>query len=665
MKRIRLLPYLETSESLSPLDLRLAALAARSARNETEGDLLAVTAALVSRMRAQGHSCLHLRRWAGRPLGEDPEAPRLPGRDAWRTLLERSDWVAQNPELEGEPLPLVLDAEDRVYLWRYWQAEQRLARQLARRAGVIGAGPTPAPVQALFQRLFPPADDPELGGADFQALAAVAALTRPVALISGGPGTGKTTTVTRILALLTALEPEARIALAAPTGKAAARLQESIAEQLADLPVEPEIRGRIPRQASTLHRLLGYFPRQDRFRYHAESPLPVDILVVDEASMVDLLMMGSILQALPADARLILLGDRNQLASVDTGFVFGDLIQAAGLQFGGRPEESIPPSLIDAYNHLAVRPWPWHPGPAGGEDQTSRAEETMGLQGCGVELQISYRFRSREGIGKLATAIRQADLPVLHETLHAGLSDVSWVTPDAGASWLEPLKDDILGCVQAGDPARALARLQTFRILAATRVGAWGIQRLNDQVEDFLEGHGLPTQERFYSGRPILVESNDYQSRLFNGDLGVVWQDRDGLWAFFADESTAPGLALGDLALPGSTTAGAGGPPLRRLPLAKLPRHSTAWAMTVHKSQGSELDRVLLVLPERDIGDLLTRELLYTAVTRAKQKVHLFGDLSLIERAVGRSSRRSSGLVEALNQAARDLGPSSAETHET
>ena len=482
------------------------------------------------------------------------------------------------------------------------------------------------------------------------------ALNGTFTVISGGPGTGKTTTVTRILALLAAQDRETRFALAAPTGKAAARLEESIAEQLTKLSVAPEIRGRIPRSASTLHRLLGYSPRRDTFRHGEGSPLPADVLVVDEASMVDLLMMQNVVEALPPTARLILLGDRDQLASVDTGFVFGDLTTAVGLGRAG----AVDPAAAASYEPLAGRPWP---GPVmdGAVDPAEQremqgeiqgevqAESTIAvpLRGRGVELDISYRFRLRQGIGTVAGAIRRGDAPTVRRALDdPALDDVAWQPlPDLpDRSLLATLEDKILACRRAPDPAVALARLAEFRILAATRIGSWGTERLNVLVETLLDFHGFPSLERFYPGRPVLVESNDYQSRLFNGDLGMIWPEQGSLWAFFPDEAAASSSgALPEI--PSRLSPGAG---LRRLPLAKLPRHSTAWAMTVHKSQGSEFDHVLLVLPEHDLGDLLSRELLYTAVTRAKQRVDVRAPGLVLEQAVGRSSRRRSGLVEAL-----------------
>lgn len=656
----KLLSRVAEVESLAPLDLRFAELLSRLAKTESEGDLLAITAGLVSKLRSRGHSCLHLDRWAGRILtkpglhkpildkpsldqpgaGSGTAEGRLPSRDAWRSVLERSALVAVSPSLDSAPRPLVLDGRDRIYLWRYWRAEQVLASDLKSRLAEGSTTPKELErVAPLFRRLF--TDAASDGPLDWQAVAAAAALSRSFTLISGGPGTGKTTTVTRILALLAELDPDARIALAAPTGKAATRLEESIAEQLTRLPVDPEVRGRIPRKASTLHRLLGYSPRTDRFRFGADLPLSVDVLVVDEASMVDLLMMVSLLVALPPTARLILLGDRDQLASVDTGFVFGDLTTAAGL--ARNRTARLPPRLAPAFRILSGRQeTPTAESEVAPESpaEAARADDSP-LAGAAVELQISYRFRSRKGIGSLATAIRSGDdRGALQALEDPSLTDVHLhplPSRTKAGQILSHVEEQLEACMSASGPEQALERLGAFRILAATRVGPWGTQRLNRLVESFLESRGFNTLERFYAGQPVLIESNDYSTRLFNGDLGMIWPHEGGLWAYFPEEQVG-----------GGSPAGPGAGSLRRLPLAKLPPFSTAWSMTVHKSQGSELDQVLLVLPAKELGDLLSRELLYTGVTRARERVDLVAPVSILESAIRKTSRRSSGLVEAL-----------------
>lgn len=591
------------------VDVALAALVHRLSGGD---ELLARTAALVSRERALGHVCIHLRDHAGvreRSGEAGEERFRWPDLGVWRQRLQSSDLVAG--EDTRALTPLVLDDADRLFLSRYFRAERRLAALLAAcaaRARDLDGALT----DDLFEALFPPGDERV---AD-QAASARAALRGGLTLVSGGPGTGKTTTVSRILALLLASDPELRIALAAPTGKAAARLGESIAEVLGRLSspglsprgVDDELLARVPREARTLHRLLGYSPRRDRFRHRPDDPLPFDVVVVDEASMVDLLMMDALVAALPQGAGLVLLGDRDQLASVEAGFVFGDLCAAAGL--GSR-------------------------------------DASPALAGSGVELRHSWRFEAQAGIGELARAVRDGRVGDARSALSNGAwHQVGWYRtsgPSAAAGGLGSTIEDALGAhldayLAADDAATALERLAAFRILCATRVGPWGVDRINLLVEALVARRGHPTSDRFYPRRPILVRQNDYQSQLFNGDLGICWRDAGG-----GVRAVFPGAGFPE-------TDG-----LRSFPLATLPRHDTAWAMTVHKSQGSEFDNVLLVLPE-DLapadGDaargLLSRELLYTGITRARRRVDLVASDDVLAAALARSSRRRSGLVDAL-----------------
>ncbi len=584
------------SGALEPIDLHFARLLRRLA-DRGSADVVALTAALLSRQRCRGHSCVDPGDWAGRPFPAEVGAalPPLPDLASWQRALERSTLVSDG----DKPTPLVRDAAGRLYLSRYWHAEQRLARHLRER---LESAPPAACAQAfssLFRQLF---GEPEKASTDPQALAAATALASRVTLISGGPGTGKTTTVGRMLALLLTADPELRIALAAPTGKAAARLGEAVAEQVEQLPIDDRLRALLPSTASTIHRLLGYQPRRDRFRHHARRPLALDVLVIDEVSMVDLLLMDATISALPPGARVVLLGDKDQLTSVETGSVFGDLCAAAGLDRTTSHDRAT----------------------QGSSDRATRASPL--LRGATVELVTSYRFRDQPGIGELAVAVRQGDagrtIAVLDDARRGEVSRLE--PPDDADSVLAPVKGLIDSYLAAASPAEALERLGRFRVLCARRRGSWGVERMNAAVERHLAAAGHQVTEGFYPARPILITANDYSSRLFNGDLGICW--RDGrLWAFFPGTGAEP----------------------RRLPLARLPAHETAWAMTVHKAQGSEFDRVLLVLGGTD-SRATSRELLYTGATRARRSVVVVGTTEVIRGAVARRSRRVSGLADAL-----------------
>ena len=352
------------------------------------------------------------------------------------------------------------------------------------------------------------------------------------------------------------------------------------------------------------------------------------LLVVDEASMVDLLMMDALLDALPAHCRLVLLGDQDQLASVDTGFVFGDLCTAAGLRLQSLEEPALAPSQEAVYGALGGAAAMTGLAPASPSSQPPTP-----LAGRGVELQISYRFRDRPGIGTLATALRSRQADAALEALESPRNgEVRLQPPEAPAVAIAPLNAALDRYFASDGPAGALDALDGFRILCATRRGRWGTENLNMTVEARLSQLALidpgSTAAGFYRGQPILVEANDDSMQLFNGDLGVCWTDdsANALWVFFRS--------------PGG---------LRRVALAKLPQHSTAWAMTVHKAQGTELDHVLLVLGEDDASELISRELLYTGVTRARQEVDIVATPRLLRNAVRRTSRRTTGLADALS----------------
>lgn len=577
------------TEPFAELDRHFAELVERL-RGQTS-PALALAAALVSRERRAGHLCLHLPSLAGQPLAGDPDR-RCPPLAEWRAELRAATPVVGQP---GDFSPLILDAADRLYLQRYWAYEDRLAHDLLTRA----AHPAPLDetrLQAALDMLFPPSTD----GPDDQRHAAEIAARRRLCLITGGPGTGKTRTLVRILALLLELHPATspplRLALAAPTGKAAARIQEEVRRAAAALPAAAATAQLQETEATTLHRLLGARPDYATFRHHAHNPLPADVVVVDEASMVDLALLAKLVAAVPASARLILLGDKDQLASVEAGAVLGDLCAA--------------------------------PAPAT-------------LAPCLVSLRRNYRFPATSALQRLSTAINLGDpdaaLAALRDpaevlarplpapaALHPGGDAASAANPLAAAllaAWPERLPRD---------PAEMLACLGRFRILCAVRQGPYGVHAFNELAREILHRAGrLTGTGTHYAGRPLLITHNDHALRLFNGDIGVLLPGPDGgLRAFFP----APD----------------GG--VRSFPPARLPAHETVFAMTVHKSQGSEFDSVLLVLPDRD-SPVLTRELLYTGLTRARQRAELWFSEPILRLAIARRVERHSGLRDRLASA--------------
>ena len=411
----------------------------------------------------------------------------------------------------------------------------------------------------------------------------MAALRRRLCIVIGGPGTGKTRTAAIALTLLAEHlgEKRPRIALAAPTGKAAARLSSSLADILEQLDLQPATRKDLQIPAVTLHRLLGAIPGETQFRYHADHPLPLDLLVVDEASMIDLPMMAKLLDALHPEAKLILLGDRDQLASVEAGHVLGDICAATG----------------------------------------------SALHACVTELKTNHRFRVDSGIHQLATSVKAGNLAETLRLLGSQSPDLSASTlPDRTAEALEaPLIEGWRGVILAPTPAEALERMGDFRMLCALKEGPQGVAYLNRVAEHVLATAGLIAPGGGnYAGRPVLILRNDYQLKLFNGDLGVLRLNEHGeLRAYFPGDDGTP----------------------RSFAPARLPEHDTAYAMTIHKAQGSEFGKVLVVLPASD-HPIVSRELIYTAVTRARREIELWWSESSLPAALARQVVRWSGLRE-------------------
>jgi len=608
--------------AVAPLDRHLARLLRRRAGVEDERVLAA--AALAGSVTTFGHVCLELDSIAGLLTGrftaDDDEAggptvPALPEPAAWRGALAGATAVVRTPG-EVRATPLVLDGST-LYLDRYWEHQRQLVEAIGVRVAAPPSREDPAVVQALLARLF--SADPRNAR---QLQAAATAVTRPFTVIAGGPGTGKTAVVVRLLALLAELarlagRPAPRVALMAPTGKAAARLTESI-RATRDRWIPGDLRAGITDEASTIHRRLKISPKTGRPRFDASNPLPVDLVVVDEASMVDLPLMARVFAAAPPEARLVLLGDPDQLVSVEMGAVLGDIRAAA----------SGPKSRAHA-DRLATFGVTVPASEVGAATEPALADSL-------VTLEYAWRYeQAGADIEALASAINRGDadhaLALLADEARPG---VSLVKPGRGrAGFLRTLeglaRSPISAMVRERDPASALSALRRFRVLCAHRRTHRGVAAVNAEVEGWLRTQGdIVVDSPHYVGRPILVGSNDPRHGLYNGDVGVVLPDPgdpEKRCAWFEGPDSA----------------------VRRFSLAVLPEHATVYATTVHKSQGSEYDEVVMVLPERP-SPLLTRELLYTAVTRAKARVTVVGDADRVVEAVDKPSRRMSGLRGAL-----------------
>ncbi|MCU7728880.1 exodeoxyribonuclease V subunit alpha [Actinoplanes sp. KI2] len=511
---------------------------------------------------------------------EDIDVSTLPWPDplAWLVACALSPVVSAAGE-SGRPMRLVRGL---LYLDRYWRDEELVRRHLQQRATAppVDLGRLRADLDHLFD-----------ADADRQRLAAAVTALRRVAVLAGGPGTGKTTTIARLLAVLCAQPGDPpRIALAAPTGKAAARLEEAVRSAARDLPL-PDL------HASTVHRLLGRRPgSRTRFRHHRGNHLPYDIVVIDETSMVSLTLMARLIEAVRPNARLILVGDPNQLASVEAGAVLGDIVTAAG------PPE---PALDDALSSLGF------PAPT--------------VANGVVTLDRIWRFGG--DIARLAASVRAGDDDAVLTLLRSGSAEIEFVESPADES--PGLRSDVIASLslvtsaaERGDAAAALTGLEAHRLLCAHRHGPHGVTHWTTQIESWLPAGQLTEPA---PGRPLLITANDYDTGLYNGDTGVVIQTPDGLRAAFARG--------GDIAL---------------IPPSRVSEAQPLYAMTVHRSQGSQFDRVSLVLPPAT-SPLLTRELFYTAVTRAKSGLRILGSEEAVRAAVNRPIARASGLRESLS----------------
>ncbi len=555
------------SELFEPADIHVAQ--RLTALGKEDDDSVALAVALAVRAVRGGSVCVDLR-----SVAQQVGMPELP----WPAPGDWLKAVHASPLAAEQVLRVYSDSTaDLLYLDRYWREEQQVCDDVL----ALLSAPPRASIPNL-ERLFPP-------GWDEQRAAAEAALTQSLTVLTGGPGTGKTTTVARLLAAIAEQAELAgaappRMALAAPTGKAAARLQDAVAAEVGKLAAVDQAR-LAGLRATTLHRLLGSRPdTSSRFRHHRGNRLPHDVIVVDETSMVSLTMMARLLEAVRPDARLLFVGDPDQLASVDAGAVLADLVEGLG-----------------------------------------GASEATGNWSAGVvELQTSHRFG--ETIGSLAQAIRRGDADTTIALLRAGGDGVAWLdTDDPSDALRAPLVDraaELREAALLGDARTALGILDGHRLLCAHRSGPFGVAHWNRRVERWLADRtGQSMWSPWYPGRPLLVTANDYGLGVYNGDTGVVVSAPDGLRAHIGSLQFAPGR-LGEV--------------------------ETMFAMTIHKSQGSQADEVTVLMPPPD-SRLLTRELFYTAVTRAKKRVHVVGAESSVRAAVARRATRASGLARRLS----------------
>ncbi|MBD3642041.1 MAG: exodeoxyribonuclease V subunit alpha [Marinobacter sp.] len=698
-----LLAQWREAEWIRPLDVAFARLIRQLCEEQGEHPepLLLLLAALASHQVGRGHVCVDLVTLladAGNTLALPPEdtvtAPPTAGQEpgptpaevlAHASLQNCLSALANTQAVSDGSLttPLVLN-DTRLYLRRFWRYEQRIARGIRSRLALTSSLDDPGSaasqtLAATLQTLFRPAEE-----VDYQKLACALAARKRFTVITGGPGTGKTTTVVNLLAALQAVAGEDparagrkfRIRLAAPTGKAAARLNESIGGAVSRLPLD-QLPGRvrlddIPTRVTTLHRLLGSRPDTRKFRHNRDNPLLVDILVIDEASMVDVDLMASVFEALPEHAQLILLGDKDQLASVDAGAVLGELCQRAR-QAHYQPDTA---RWLEAVTGQTV-------------PETLLDSNGQALDQAVAMLRKSYRFTEGSGIRQLAEAVNTntLDATMLDHCRRAHFEDVIWLNGDDATPDPETTLEHICHHAISGSPgafrnggrgrvlhgeelpapvgyrhylelmanhdlgmdspladwdelARAvLAAFGDFQLLCALRQGPWGVEGLNERIaRQLLAEKLIPRAEGWYAGRPVLVTGNDYNLGLMNGDIGITFSVP---WDRTEDGEPRPALRV---AFPSSD----GTDGIRWISPSRLQQLETVYAMTVHKSQGSEFNHTCLVLPDR-MSPVLTRELVYTGITRARNWFSLVtGDASVFRTSTSQQVVRASGLAEAL-----------------
>jgi exodeoxyribonuclease V alpha subunit len=610
--------HLTETGYLSEIDVHFGKFIAGFDKNDRPDIFIA--AALVSRATGEGDGFFDLNSITRKPILSDindEETLKSPQLSEWLNTLSQSRSVGS----PGEFRPLILDKKNRLYLYRYWDYENRLSSAIKSRIKEDIQGIDKSILKQSLNRLFPNNGNNEF---NWHKVAGIIAAFKKFCVITGGPGTGKTFTTAKILALLLELSQKDKpnILLAAPTGKAAARIGESIKAAKKTLNCSDDIIDAIPSEALTIHRMLKTIPGSPYFYHNAENPLTADIVVVDEVSMVDLALMFKLLSAVKKDARVILIGDRDQLASVEAGFVMADICDRDNVHLFSecfyRQFEKITQCKM--------------------EISSKKLKDNPGLYDCMVVLKKSYRFADTSGIGKCSRAVNNGNFDETFSILKSNPDQIDWKTISGPNDLSMALPKEVINgysdYLNCRDPHRALELFNRFRILCAVKFGVLGVVEINRLTEEILNRNDLIeldylSTNPWYRGRPVLISRNDYSLELFNGDIGITMPEPDSktkdLYVYFSGISGT----------------------LRRFLPHRLPEHETAYAMTVHKSQGSEFEKVLLILPDQEYP-VLTRELLYTGITRAKNHIAIWGRGEIIKTTILRKINRNSGLKDAL-----------------
>ncbi len=564
----------------------------------------------LSKRMSEGHICINV---------DDINVEEIPEQYASVTDSRMLAQQAIIGDAQHDNHPFILH-NDMLYMQRYFRYENMLLNRLynffeqekieiAKRSEALIA------LKPFVDKLFTNAGNQ---GADWQLAAAITAVLHNFTIITGGPGTGKTTTVAKILALSFTLQPDIKVALAAPTGKAGARMAESLMN--ANLDVDDSITQKFANlKPATIHRLLGWQKDSPYFRHHAANPLVADLVIVDEASMIDVALFAKLLDAIAQGARIILLGDKDQLASVEAGSLFGDLCRAQNSlnKFTSERAQYINQFVAQDAAEL-------------GDEYTDNQNHPL-FQHI-VELRYSHRFKGDEGIGKISRAVINNDSVVLSQFIDQPNDSTVTIDQEYSAAIFENFIDGYKQYIQEPDILTALHKLNQLRLLCAVKVGNQGVYSANAAVELHLASKGYIVRDSiFYNNRPIMVTQNNYTLGLYNGDVGILRPDENGVMkAWFIDSSESDGHKLKSV-LPGFIT-----------------QMETVFAMTIHKSQGSEFESVMVILPNSP-NRLLTRELLYTGITRAKKQVIIQTTKDVLMATAAAQVERGSGVIARLN----------------
>ncbi|KAE9542149.1 exodeoxyribonuclease V subunit alpha [Ursidibacter maritimus] len=642
---LTLLAYLKSEKLISELNYQFAKLIDNKQQNQgyskLQQDLAILVSALVSFNVMQGHSCIRLdSALASNPFGLNRElSDAILQKIEHISPLEWQSVLANHIAFSADPNKVtpMLFQHQRVYFYRYWQAENQIAQYLQQAVSLPTQNTNFTLEQQIITQFFPEKSE----NIDWQKIAVATALKQSFSIISGGPGTGKTRTVAILLAALQLKQlklglPLLNIALVAPTGKAAARLKESIHQNLQGLSLPDNLKNEVPTKASTIHSLIGIYPHSDTPRYHSQNPLHIDLIVVDEASMIDLFVMDKLLNALKPNTRVILLGDKDQLASVEAGSMMSELGQF--LTLGYSP----------AHSHYLSE--------TTGEMIPAKSDNPPFICDSLCHLRHSYRFDDRSGIGQLAKEINAqqaiSSWDIFADSQFTDLSLCAY--PNASEFATQPLWTQ--HCVEMvvkkavmlyrdylqevkhyrSEPTKEniqaiFTAFQQVRFLSALRVSELGVEKLNHTIAEALLQHHLVhfrNSRENYIGKPILVTENAPQLNIYSGDIGIILPDEQGKLRVYFETQTEKGDYLS-------------------ISVNRLPSNEPAYVMTVHKSQGSEFAHTLLIMP-LTFSPVISKELLYTAVTRAKSQFTLFSNEKIWKQGVNMKIQRQSGLTEQL-----------------